>query len=176
MQYPGMPGPPVNSQTGGVSPAPYSTQPGAQGQPPNLAQPGLQGANPAQQAAAAAIINQILMTPNPRGMAGVPGAQGNMTGGGIAGVASKMEDDSIMVYNDRSKYNEWEFVYDPTKDKPLANPNGGGGVGTPASQVGSQAGMTPAGTSPFGAASPGNSTLNSGGQTATTTLMPGARQ
>jgi hypothetical protein len=130
----------------------------------------LQGVNQSQQAAAAAIINQILMTPNPRGLAGVQGAQGNLMGGGIAGVASKTESDSIMVYNDREKYNEWEFVYDPSKDKPLPNPAGGGGIGTPASQIGSQAGMTPAGTSPFGAASPGNSPLNSGGQTATPTL------
>ena len=45
-QYPGMPGPPVNSQTGGVSPTPYPTQPGSQGQPPNFAQPGLQGGQP----------------------------------------------------------------------------------------------------------------------------------
>jgi len=40
-----------------------------------------------------------------------------------------------MIYNDRSKYNEWEFVYDPTKEKPLPNPNGGGAIGTPASQM-----------------------------------------
>jgi len=174
-QYPGMPGPPVSSQTGGVSATPYPTQPGAQGQSPYIGQPGLQAAgNPAQQAAAAAIINQILMTPNPRGLAGVQGAQGNLMGGGIAGVASTAKSDAIMIYQDRSKYNEWEFVYDPTKEKPLPNPAGGGSVGTPASQLGSQTGMTPAGTSPFGAAGPGNSPLNSGGQTATP--MPGSKQ
>jgi hypothetical protein len=169
-----MPGPPAISQTGGVSPTPYPTQPaGSQGQPPNSAQPGSQAINPAQQAAAAAIINQILMTPNPRGLAAASGVQGNMMGGGIAGVASTMKDDSIMVYNDREKYDEWEFVYNPAKDKPLPNPNGGGGVGTPASQIGSQAGMAPAGASPFGAtAGPGNSIPNSGAQTA----MPGSRQ
>ncbi len=38
-------------------------------------------------------------------------------GGGIAGVASKLEQKSIMRYDDRTKYNEWEFVYDPRKDK-----------------------------------------------------------
>ena len=172
-QYPGMPGPPVNSQTGGVSATPYSTQPGSQGQSPNFSQPGMQGVNPAQQAAAAAIINQILMTPNPRGMAGVSGLQGAMMGGGIAGVASTTKGDSIMVYNTREKYDEWEFVYDPTKDKPLPNPAGGGAVGTPASQIGSQigsqSGMSPAGTSPFGATGPANSIQSPGGQTA----MPG---
>jgi hypothetical protein len=98
----------------------------------------MQGVNPGQQAAAAAIINQILMTPNPRGLAGVQGMQGaGMMGGGIAGVASKEEKDAIMVYQDRKKYNEWEFIYDPTKERPLPNPNGGGAIGTPASQMGS---------------------------------------
>jgi hypothetical protein len=95
----------------------------------------LQGTNPAQQAAAASIINQILMTPNPRGLAGVQNGQGSMMGGGIAGVASTRESDSIMIYNDREKYNEWEFVYDPTKERPLPNPNGG----TAIPQVGSNA-------------------------------------
>jgi hypothetical protein len=128
----------------------------------------LQGTNPAQQAAAAAIINQILMSPNPRGLAGVQGAQGNLLGGGIAGVASKAESDSIMAYNDHSKYNEWEFVYDPTKEKPLPNPAGGRTTGTPASQMGS----TPSGPSPFGTGAPGVPIPNPGGQTAT----PGPRQ
>jgi hypothetical protein len=128
----------VSSQTGGVSPTPYPTQPGAQGQSPYFGQPGLQAAgNPAQQAAAAQMINDLLMKPNPRGLAGVQSAQGNLMGGGIAGVASTAESDAIMVYHDRSKYNEWEFVYDPTKERPLPNPNGGGTVGTPASQMGS---------------------------------------
>jgi hypothetical protein len=127
-QYPGMPGPPVSSQTGGVSPAPYPTQPGSQGQSPYFGQPGLQVTNPAQQAAAASIINQILMTPNPRGLAGIQNAQGNMMGAGIAGVASTAKSDSIMIYNDREKYNEWEFIYDPTKEKPLPNPNGGAAI------------------------------------------------
>jgi hypothetical protein len=129
----------------------------------------LPGPSQAQSAAAAAIINQILMTPNPRGLAGVQGGQGNIMGGGIAGVglASTMEDESIMVYNDRSKYNEWEFIWDPTKAKPLPNPNGGGTVGTPAAQMG----PTPSGTNPFGTG-PGNPTLNPGGPAST----PGAKQ
>src|ERR1035441_1808724 len=131
-QYPGMPGPPVNSQTGGVSPTPYPTQAGSQGQSPYFGQPGLQGTNAAQHAAAAKMINDLLMKPNPRGLAGVQGAQGNLMGGGIAGVASTAESDSIMIYYDRSMYNEWEFVYDPTKERPLPNPAGGGTIGTPA--------------------------------------------
>jgi len=164
-QYPGMPGPPVNSQTGGVSPTPYPTQPGSQGQSPYFGQPGMQGTNPAQQAAAAAIINQILMTPNPRGLAGVQGAMGNLMGAGIAGVGlpSTMDDESIMLYNDRSNYKEWEFVYDPTKERPLPNPNGGAAIGTSASQIGS--GFAP-GPAPGGA---GASMIPPGQTTGTTT-------
>jgi hypothetical protein len=120
----------------------------------------MQGASQAQQSAAAKMINDILMKPNPRGLAAVQGAQGNLMGGGIAGVASTAESDAIMVYNDRSKYNEWEFIYDPTKEKPLPNPNGGGTIGTPVSQMGTNtfapgpapggagATMTPPGTMP----------------------------
>jgi hypothetical protein len=37
-------------------------------------------------------------------------------GAGIAGVASTMEALGIKSYNDRTKYSEWEFIYDPRKD------------------------------------------------------------
>jgi hypothetical protein len=131
-----MPGPPVNSQTQGVSATQYPPQFGPQAQSP-FPQPGLQGAgNLAQQAAAARMINDLLMKPNPRGLAGVQNAQGNLMGGGIAGVASTAESGSIMIYNDRSKYNEWEFIFDPNKEKPLPNPNGGATIGTPVNQMG----------------------------------------
>jgi hypothetical protein len=41
---------------------------------------------------------------------------GATIGGGIAGVASKLEQEGIKIYNDHTAYNEWEFVYDSTKD------------------------------------------------------------
>ena len=50
---------------------------------------------------------------------------GQQIGGGIAGVASKSESPAIMVYNDHTNYNEWEFVFDLTKQKPVQNPNTG---------------------------------------------------
>ena len=37
-------------------------------------------------------------------------------GGGVAGVASKFEQDGIKVYKEQTSYNKWEFVYDITKD------------------------------------------------------------
>jgi type II secretory pathway pseudopilin PulG len=43
---------------------------------------------------------------------GTPGAGGGTTAG-IGGVASKSKDTSIRLYNGRSHYNEWAFVYQP---------------------------------------------------------------
>jgi type II secretory pathway pseudopilin PulG len=67
---------------------------------------------------------------------------GQQIGGGIAGVASTSESPSIMVYNDRTNYNEWEFIFDLTKQRAAANPNGGV-VGTPAQNIGTGIGPTP---------------------------------
>src|SRR6185503_18169318 len=77
---------------------------------------------------------------------------------GIAGFASTADQDSIIVYNDQTNYGLWEFVYDPAKQKPLANP-ASGTVGTPASQLASPAGQqlgTPM-NSPFGSQPQGTS-------------------
>jgi hypothetical protein len=49
-------------------------------------------------------------------------AGGQQIGGGIAGVASKLEAEGIKVYNDRTKYNEWEFVYDFRQDRTAVSP------------------------------------------------------
>jgi len=156
-QYPNQsqfPGQPVNSQTGGVSGQPYPTMPGANGVAPGYAQPGniinnqLQGPNQAQQ-----MIQQILTSPRPGGM---PGATGPQIGGGIAGFASNADADGIMVYNDRTNYKEWEFVFDFSKLRNPPNPLSGG-IGTPASQMGNTGGQpigTPAANMP-GATSPG---------------------
>jgi type II secretory pathway pseudopilin PulG len=43
--------------------------------------------------------------------------------GGIVGVASKSEKESLKSYNGRSKYNEWEFVFIPRGPQPGAGPN-----------------------------------------------------
>jgi hypothetical protein len=70
-------------------------------------------------------------------------------GGAIVGVASLCKDKTIRIFNKKSKYNEWQFVYDPTADRgglittpyqPLQNfgsggiqgaqPAGGTGTGT----------------------------------------------
>jgi hypothetical protein len=82
------------------------------------------------------VKNQIFGVNQPAGF----GRQGNMTiGGGIAGIASKSEEEGIKVYNDRSKYKEWEFIYDPRKD----NTNALSGMGRmPGQPVNPQTGST----------------------------------
>ncbi len=78
------------------------------------------------------------------------GRRGNtMGGGGIAGIASKAEEEGIKLYNDRSKYNEWEFIYDPRKDR--TNPMSALGATGIGGQTGAgQTGMNFTGTSQTG--------------------------
>jgi hypothetical protein len=114
--------------------------------PPGFPQP---GTTTGQGNAAADMIRNILTTPRPGGM-----PQGNTGGqsfgGGIAGVASTAEGEGVKVYNDRTLYQEWEFIFDPAKVKQVPNPNGGGLGGTPAGQMGTPTPGQPAGTSGFG--------------------------
>jgi hypothetical protein len=138
-QVPGQfPGAPANSQMGGGYP--YPTAPGSQGASPQYGQPGTQPlSNDATK-----MIQSILTSPRPMGAptssgGAIGGMGGQMIGGGIAGVASTLEQDSIKVYEEHQKYNEWEFIYDPAKDRTGAGVNAAGGVpGTPANQMGSQ--------------------------------------
>jgi hypothetical protein len=133
-----MPGQPVNSQMGGVSPQPYPNTPGANGMPPGFPQPG-NPVNPQQQGnQAQMMIQQILTTPRPGGMP-TPNGQSPAIGGGIAGVASTADAEGIKVYNDRTNYKEWEFIFDPNKYRRPPNPVSGA-IGTPASQMGSMGG------------------------------------
>jgi hypothetical protein len=120
---------------GGVNTAPGV--PG--GAPAGASGPAGINISPQAQAAAANLIQGLLTQPRPGGMQGLPGQSGLIMGAGIAGVASKAEGESIMVYADHSDYGEWEFIYEPTKYVAPANPNTGSSVGTPAQQLGSSA-------------------------------------
>lgn len=76
---------------------------------------------------ATSIIQKLLTTPRPGGLAGLQGyaqaqqaAAGAPTAAfqeGIAGVASLVEDFGVKTYQGREMYNEWEFVYDYRKDQ-----------------------------------------------------------
>jgi hypothetical protein len=160
--FPGRPGFP--NQQGGFSgqpqPAFSGTSPGGFGP---QAQPG-GGSDPTGN-------NFGLNGPSamqPQGLAGMGGQQ---LGGGIAGVASVFTGPAIKVYNERKKYNEWEFIYDKAKDRGLAGVQGNGGApGTPAQAMGSMPGQQPGmnqqpggmGGNGFGASgSPGGGTSGS---------------
>jgi hypothetical protein len=159
--------------------APLQAQPGAQ--PQAGAQPavGAGGANPATQ-----FINNQLFSPSTAGAA--PGAAAS-AGPGIAGVASQHKGPSIKSYQKRTKYQEWEFVFDPAAKAPAAaapgqaNPNqpgqapglaGQGLPGTPAqagtpSPFGQNAfGQTAAGGQTPGGQTPGPGTGQTNGQAA----------
>lgn len=83
--------------------------------------------------------------------------------GGVIGVTSKSKDESIKIYNGRTHYNEWAFIWVQTSQRPGQNVNlqglpgqggGPGGRGGP--------GQGP-GNSPFGM-QPGNMPGGSGGR------------
>ena len=136
---PGQPGAPVNSQYQGQSPSPYPITPGANGNPPGFPQPGATAGAPNNQAAD--LIRNILTTPRPGGMPTANAGVGQVIGGGLAGVASTVDAEGVKVYNDRTNYGEWEFIFDLQKVKQIPNPNAQGAIGTPAGQLGNTQGM-----------------------------------
>ena len=74
-----------------------------------------------QGSGAAEMINRLLTSPRPGGVAGVRPATAAVATvqvfeRGIAGVASKSKDTGVKVYHGKQAYNEWEFVYDYRKD------------------------------------------------------------
>ncbi len=195
-QLPPIPGPPPDSAGGGPGttgdqttqtqtyppypPPPAPGSPPDQGSRPSPA-PTLPGNNPA-----GALINQLLTQPR-QGVAGAAGMAG-LTG--IVGVASKVKAEGIMVYNDRDAYNEWEFIYDPSK-MPMMQGLGGGstptapggqgvttglpglfGSGTQSqSGAGGQTGGARQPISSFSSAGPGQTAVT--GQSGTPTGTPG---
>jgi hypothetical protein len=86
------------------------------------------------------MIRRMLTTPNPQGLAAAMGAQQSQgLGGGIVGIASKLDREGIKIYKERTNYKEWEFVYDP-------NQQAGGGANLPGQRQGALGpGMNPGG-------------------------------
>jgi len=80
--------------------------------------------------------------------------------GGVTGVTSKSKAASIRIYNGRTHYNEWTFVYAPPTPTPGAG--GGPGSGTPGQRGQPQRGQQGQQGGPFG---PGGATRGGrGGQ------------
>lgn len=85
-----------------------------------------------------------------RGGPGTPavGGPGGAPVGGIMGVTSKSKDKSIRIYNGRSHYNEWQFVWTQQTQTPGAGAAGAGAPGQPGR--GQQSPFTPSGGGPAG--------------------------
>ncbi|HEY3442664.1 MAG TPA: hypothetical protein VGK29_18025 [Paludibaculum sp.] len=89
-------------------------------------------------------IQNMLTNPRQGGMGtGGGSASGGPTQGGIVGVASKKDMEGIRLYNERSNYKEWEFLFDRKKAMEAA------GVAGQPGQQGQQ------GTGPNGTQGPG---------------------
>jgi hypothetical protein len=160
----------------GIPPQPG--QAGFQSTPNSAVVPG------APPASAANLINQILTTPRPGGLNGLngngtdpsaaaptggavstgltggtvgqtqPGMGGQTIGGGIGGFASKFEQEGIKTYHEKTSYDEWEFVYDISKDK---SRGGGAAQAIPQQQQQQQPGQQQPGqqsSTPFGSSAP----------------------
>ncbi len=105
---------------------------------------------------AANLIQNLLTTPRPGGLAGVQGGQQaaggqQIIGGGIAGVATTHKGVGVKLYHDQEEFPKWEFVYDLSKDpsmNPAANlPQAPAAPGTPIGGTAAQS-ATPAGAAP----------------------------
>ena len=113
----------------GSAGTPSAPQPARSASAPSaFGNPGAFGAQGGGQAAD--IIKGLLTTPRPGGLAGIRGRQnrsqqGSSFKGGIAGVASKAEEQGVKIYEGREYFNEWEFVYDYRSD----NAFGGAAMG-----------------------------------------------
>ena len=148
--FPGVPGNPFNPNAPQVA----ATQDG-QSQQPNQVPFGPPGTDPNLAGGNAADMMRRLLTsprPMPGSTAAGTGAPGTQIGvGSIAGVASKVEKQSIKIYNERDQYNEWEFIYDFSQDRTGAGRMAGNmGAGDP--RLGQQPGGQPMPGSPgFGA-------------------------
>ena len=80
---------------------------------------------------------------------------GATAAGGIVGVTSKSKETSIKVYNGRTKYNEWAFVYVQTSQRPGQSGQGQQQGMPPGGFQGGPNQQRPGGQQPFGMQPPG---------------------
>ena len=70
--------------------------------------------------------------------------------GGVIGVASKSKEESLRIYNGRTRYNEWQFVYVQQTQAPGAGNPGRGGTQQPVNPQTGRGGMPGAPQGGFG--------------------------
>ncbi len=96
-------------------------------QAPGATTPGAPGGAPQRGSGAAGGQGTLLSATPQQG-------RGGAVAGGVAGVASKSKAESLRIYNGRTHYNEWQFVYVAQTQAPgtppgAGNNNGPGGPG-----------------------------------------------
>jgi hypothetical protein len=154
----GIPGAAANSNyPGGVSPFP---QPG-----------GITAGGPVSPAN---LINNLLTQPRNIGNPQVIGPGAATIGGGIAGFASNLDADSIMVCGDHTNYKEWEFIFDPSKWRAPANPNNKV-LGTPIGNSATSSAGSPSSTSTSTVGSTSGASSTTGGTPTKGAQMGGAQ-
>jgi hypothetical protein len=99
---------------------------------------------PGQQASAS------LSTPAQQTLQSGFGSTAAGAAGGIIGVTSKSKETSLRLYNGRSKYNEWAFIYIQTAQRP-----GGPGAAVPGQGIPGQGGIRQGPGGPGGFGGPG---------------------
>jgi type II secretory pathway pseudopilin PulG len=157
---------PISSQPFGQQQGPSTPQQPQQPSPSQ--QPGQPQAQPGL--GSFAPIGNSGTTPFSTGIGGTT----PISGAGLVGVASDSDEKSVMVYNQRQKYSEWEFIAITGQAGPQGLPQTGPGAGgAPAGlqQANPFAGSNPstpsgvgAGPTPFGPA-PGQTPFGPGGGT-----------
>jgi type II secretory pathway pseudopilin PulG len=91
-----------------------------------------------------------MQPPSPPGSFGGRGGAQPGGAGGIIGVVSKSKEASIRLYQGKSKYNEWTFIFAGLNNRP-GMPGGGG----PGAQRPGMPGTGPGGRGPGGRGAPG---------------------
>jgi hypothetical protein len=167
------PGAPAASAT---SPTPSDSNAGQNSTP---AQPGQNAQGPAQPAAPPAVQAGASAFGTPVAQQPTGPVDGPVLGAFLTGVASKVDEPSLRVYNGGTSYNQWEFIWNPIEDQARAVQQGLGQLQMPnllgPTGATGMGGAAPAGAtnpSPFGASGPGGSASPFGNGPG----MPGATQ
>jgi hypothetical protein len=160
---------------GGFGSTQGSTQQGGQTSPATGGMSGGGQAGAGAQNTALQAIRGVLggqQRPGTLGQGGAgAGTQGAMGGSGIAGVASKVDQEGILVYNEKTNYKEWEFLFDQKKAVEKAGGQPGQGMPGQGGQPGTGGAQNPGMGAPRPPVQPGFGQTPFGGQT-----RPGGRQ
>jgi len=100
-------------------------------------------------------------------------SSGQVFGGNLIGVASKINKPSIKIFQKGKTYKTWEFIWNSQMEQAAGAPGGLGGLGS-----GTPGGSSPAGSAPGGLQNPGGSSFggSSFGGTGQGTQQPGGAQ